>query len=68
MAKPGRPGLSHFAKYFELEQYEDTLKRAAYEDSPLLPARRMFTPAMSSCAISNCSSGHGRHPAEQGAG
>jgi adenine-specific DNA-methyltransferase len=25
-------GISHFAKYFELEQYEDALKRARYED------------------------------------
>lgn len=30
-AQEGR-GISHFAKYFELEQYEDTLKRARYED------------------------------------
>ena len=29
-------GVSHFVKYFELEQYEDTLKRAHYEDAPLL--------------------------------
>ncbi|MCZ2123156.1 MAG: site-specific DNA-methyltransferase [Anaerolineales bacterium] len=28
-------GMSHFAKYFELEQYEDALKRARYEDAPL---------------------------------
>ncbi|MBV6394057.1 MAG: hypothetical protein KPEEDBHJ_03303 [Anaerolineales bacterium] len=28
-------GISHFAKYFELEQYEDALKRARYEDAPL---------------------------------
>ena len=28
-------GISHFAKYFELEQYEDTLRKASYEDAPL---------------------------------
>ena len=28
-------GISHFAKYFELEQYEDTLRTARYEDAPL---------------------------------
>jgi len=28
-------GISHFAKYFELEQYEDALKKARYEDAPL---------------------------------
>jgi len=28
-------GMSHFAKYFELEQYEDALKKARYEDAPL---------------------------------
>lgn len=28
-------GTSHFAKYFELEQYEDALKKARYEDAPL---------------------------------
>jgi adenine-specific DNA-methyltransferase len=37
--KKGKPdggqGMSHFAKYYELEQYEDTLRRARYEDSPL---------------------------------
>jgi adenine-specific DNA-methyltransferase len=37
--KDGKPqqgkGLSHFAKYFELEQYEDTLRKARYEDAPL---------------------------------
>ena len=29
-------GISHFVKYFELEQYEDSLRRAHYEDAPLL--------------------------------
>jgi adenine-specific DNA-methyltransferase len=29
-------GISHFAKYYQLEQYEDTLRRARYEDGPLL--------------------------------
>lgn len=28
-------GMSHFVKYFELEQYEDALKKARYEDAPL---------------------------------
>jgi adenine-specific DNA-methyltransferase len=28
-------GISHFVKYFELEQYEDALKKARYEDAPL---------------------------------
>ena len=28
-------GISHFVKYFELEQYEDTLRKAQYEDAPL---------------------------------
>ena len=28
-------GISHFAKYFELEQYEDSLRRARYEESDL---------------------------------
>ena len=28
-------GISHFVKYFELEQYEDALKRAKYADAPL---------------------------------
>jgi len=31
----GGQGMSHFAKYFELEQYEDALKKARYEDAPL---------------------------------
>lgn len=31
----GGQGISHFAKYFELEQYEDTLRRARYADSDL---------------------------------
>jgi adenine-specific DNA-methyltransferase len=31
----GGKGISHFAKYFELEQYEDALKKARYEDAPL---------------------------------
>ena len=28
-------GMSHFAKYYDLEQYEDALKKARYEDAPL---------------------------------
>jgi adenine specific DNA methylase Mod len=28
-------GVSHFAKYFKMEQYEDTLRKAQYEDAPL---------------------------------
>ena len=27
-------GLSHFVKYYELEQYEDTLRKVRYEDAP----------------------------------
>ncbi|PKN91068.1 MAG: site-specific DNA-methyltransferase [Chloroflexi bacterium HGW-Chloroflexi-6] len=34
IAQEGK-GISHFAKYFELEQYEDALKKARYEDAPL---------------------------------
>lgn len=30
---PGSAGTSHFCKYYELEQYEETLQRAKYEDS-----------------------------------
>lgn len=32
----GGQGMSHFVKYYDLEQYEDTLRRAHYEDAPLL--------------------------------
>jgi adenine-specific DNA-methyltransferase len=28
-------GMSHFVKYYDLEGYEDTLRRARYEDAPL---------------------------------
>jgi len=28
-------GISHFFKYCELEQYEDTLRKAKYEDATL---------------------------------
>lgn len=35
-------GMSHFAKYFELEQYEDALKRARYEDAPLFQAQDVY--------------------------
>ncbi|MBW1947731.1 MAG: site-specific DNA-methyltransferase, partial [Deltaproteobacteria bacterium] len=31
----GGAGISHFIKYFHLEQYEDTLRRAHYEDADL---------------------------------
>jgi adenine-specific DNA-methyltransferase len=44
-------GISHFVKYFELEQYENTLYKAHYEDAPLLQARRMPTPVTSSCDL-----------------
>jgi len=37
--KDGKPaggeGISHFVKYYELEQYEDTLRQATYEDADL---------------------------------
>jgi adenine-specific DNA-methyltransferase len=36
-AQPGQ-GISHFAKYYDLEQYEDALRRASYADAPLLAA------------------------------
>lgn len=42
-AQPGQ-GISHFAKYYDLEQYEDTLRRAHYEDSPLLAAVDPYGP------------------------
>ncbi len=37
LAKGGRgdSGLSHFVKYYELEQYEDVLRRARYQDADL---------------------------------
>lgn len=31
----GGQGMSHFVKYFDLEQYEETLKQAHYQDSDL---------------------------------
>jgi adenine-specific DNA-methyltransferase len=31
----GESGMSHFAKYYELEQYEDVLRRARYADADL---------------------------------
>jgi adenine-specific DNA-methyltransferase len=31
-AQPDSKGVSHFVKYYELEQFEDTLRRAHYED------------------------------------
>jgi len=31
----GESGMSHFVKYYELEQYEDVLQRAHYEDGDL---------------------------------
>jgi len=36
-------GISHFAKYYELEQYEDTLRRASYRDAPLLQGVDPYT-------------------------
>ncbi len=36
-------GISHFAKYFELEQYEDALRRARYEESDLFAASDAYT-------------------------
>ena len=32
-AQPGGRGISHFVKYFTLEQYEDVLRRAVYGDA-----------------------------------
>jgi len=37
-------GISHFAKYYELEQYEDTLRRAHYDDAPLLQMADPYGP------------------------
>ncbi len=37
-AQPDGQGISHFVKYYELEQYEDTLRRTRYLDDDL------FTP------------------------
>ncbi len=37
-AQPDGKGISHFVKYYELEQYEDTLRRTRYLDDDL------FTP------------------------
>ena len=34
-AQDGGKGISHFVKYYELEQYEDTLRRVKYDDSDL---------------------------------
>jgi adenine-specific DNA-methyltransferase len=36
----GGQGMSHFVKYYDLEQYEDTLRRARYDDhaAPLFAA------------------------------
>ena len=47
-AQPGQ-GISHFAKYYALEQYEDTLRRAHYDDleslqQPLLPGHDPYGP------------------------
>ena len=42
-ARPGE-GISHFAKYYDLEQYEDTLRRAHYDDAPLLQMADPYGP------------------------
>lgn len=47
-AQPGQ-GISHFAKYYDLEQYEDTLRRAHYDDyagdqKPLLTGSDPYGP------------------------
>jgi adenine-specific DNA-methyltransferase len=34
-AQPNGRGTSHFVKYYQLEQYEETLRRTRYEDAPL---------------------------------
>uniref|UniRef100_A0A7C4G9G8 Site-specific DNA-methyltransferase n=1 Tax=candidate division WOR-3 bacterium TaxID=2052148 RepID=A0A7C4G9G8_UNCW3 len=41
----GGQGISHFVKYFELEQYEDVLRRVQYQDGDLLkgPGMDPFT-------------------------
>ncbi len=35
-------GISHFCKYYDLEQYEDTLRRAKYEDSDMFAAEDAY--------------------------
>ena len=49
-AVAGGKGIAHFVKYCDLEQYEDTLRRARYADSDLLVGALTLTQAMSSCA------------------
>jgi len=34
-AQEGGKGISHFVKYYQLEQYEDALRRAKYDDADL---------------------------------
>jgi len=47
-AQPEGKGISHFVKYYELEQYEDVLRRASYADDadlfsdPNEPVRYLF--------------------------
>lgn len=36
-ARPDGKGVSHFVKYYELEQFEDTLRRVRYADSEPIP-------------------------------
>ncbi|MDX9954840.1 MAG: site-specific DNA-methyltransferase [Anaerolineae bacterium] len=36
-------GISHFAKYYALEQYEDTLRRASYADAPLFAGQDAYS-------------------------
>ncbi len=36
----GGKGMSHFVKYYSLEQYEDALRRASYADAPLFERAR----------------------------
>ena len=44
--KEGKPlnngGFSHFFKYFEIEQYEETLSKLAYDDKNALPKQDIY--------------------------
>ncbi len=43
IAQEGGQGYSHFFKYFELEQYEESLQKTKYEDKGVLPTVDIYT-------------------------
>ncbi len=43
IAQEGGQGYSHFFKYFELEQYEESLQKTKYEDKGALPTKDIYT-------------------------